>query len=638
MASDWGIDIDGVIKNFSDDLSFVVTTSFGTGVPKINNLMSPMALQPGSVFEGQNVQSRAFRLQGSIIGSTKSNAHALRQALIKASSSFKTSTSSQLPTRKLRYTGATVDKDIFAVFDGGLEDAPPLGWADIDTTLRFIAPDPLFYATSETTQALDSNDTGTVETIAGKIAGVWDTLGPPNAAGTYTFVQALAEHPTTGDIYIGGSFSNFDNIANADNIVRYDIDLGTWHALSTGLNGLVRTLEFGTDGTLYTGGQFTNAGGDADADYFAQWNGSAFSAVGTPNAGATISEITSIGIGRDAKIYVGGNFTNLAGIANADHIAFWDGSAWNAMSTGVTAGSSVNAIVIDGSNNVYAAGNFTTIGGVSAARVAKWDGSAFTALGDGLSSTVRGLALDSGGGLYATGVFASSGSVTLNKVGVWNGTVWTPLSTGFNDDGESIKVLSTGNILAGGIFDDAGGVITEGIAEWNGSVWTRPDIVLPTGSPNVSVLDTIETSANNIFIGFTYSGTAEYAGSTTEAYGGTAVTYPRIEVSRVGGTSAVLTRISNIETNATLYFNYSISDGETVTIELNPQNGIDVSSSVFGKIPSAILSNSDQSQFYLTPGNASGDNNNVITCFVDIAGAPTVTTNLIYKPAYISLD
>jgi hypothetical protein len=28
------------------------------------------------------------------------------------------------------------------------------------------------------------------------------------------------------------------------------------------------------------------------------------------------------------SLYVGGNFTDAAGIANADHLALWDGSAW----------------------------------------------------------------------------------------------------------------------------------------------------------------------------------------------------------------------------------------------------------------------------------------------------------------------
>ena len=58
---------------------------------------------------------------------------------------------------------------------------------------------------------------------------------------------------------------------------------------------------------------------------------------------------------------------------------------------------------MDGSGNLYAGGDFTTAGGVSANCVAKWDGSAWRALGSGLNSVVRALAVDGSGNLYAGG-------------------------------------------------------------------------------------------------------------------------------------------------------------------------------------------------------------------------------------------
>ena len=55
------------------------------------------------------------------------------------------------------------------------------------------------------------------------------------------------------------------------------------------------------------------------------------------------------------KLYVGGDFTNAAGIAAADHIAIWNGSAWSAVGAGLgDAPSAVYAIAVDPENgHVY---------------------------------------------------------------------------------------------------------------------------------------------------------------------------------------------------------------------------------------------------------------------------------------------
>ena len=47
----------------------------------------------------------------------------------------------------------------------------------------------------------------------------------------------------------------------------------------------------------------------------------------------------------------------------------------------------VHALAVSGSN-LYAGGEFTTAGGVSANRIAKWDGNSWTALGSGMNASV----------------------------------------------------------------------------------------------------------------------------------------------------------------------------------------------------------------------------------------------------------
>ena len=76
------------------------------------------------------------------------------------------------------------------------------------------------------------------------------------------------------------------------------------------------------------GGGFTNAAGIATADYLATWNGSAWSALGDNGAGngALNSDADAIAIA-GGNVYAAGYFADAAGIATADRVAIWNGSA-----------------------------------------------------------------------------------------------------------------------------------------------------------------------------------------------------------------------------------------------------------------------------------------------------------------------
>ena len=60
----------------------------------------------------------------------------------------------------------------------------------------------------------------------------------------------------------------------------------------------------------------------------------------------------------------------------------------------------VYALVTDNQGNVYVGGAFTTIENLVVNHIAKWDGSAWSALGNGLKDSVGKLAVDSHGYLY----------------------------------------------------------------------------------------------------------------------------------------------------------------------------------------------------------------------------------------------
>ena len=169
-----------------------------------------------------------------------------------------------------------------------------------------------------------------------------------------------------------------------------------------------------------------------------------------------------------ANVYVGGQFTTTAATPT-NNIARWNGSAWSALGAGVNL--QVNAIAVDGSGNVFAGGTFTQAGGAPANRVAKWDGSAWTALGAGVNNSVNALAVDGSGNLFVGGFFTQAGGNPASRAARWDGSAWTALGAGLNN-GVSALAVSGSSVYAGGFFTTADGNPASYVARWNGTAWS----------------------------------------------------------------------------------------------------------------------------------------------------------------------
>ena len=79
--------------------------------------------------------------------------------------------------------------------------------------------------------------------------------------------------------------------------------------------------------------------------------------------------------------------------------------------------------------DLIAAGNFTTAGGVTVNRIARWNGETWSALGSGLNDAVGALAVYNGE-LIAGGRFTTAGGVKANQIARWDGYQWQPLGGG----------------------------------------------------------------------------------------------------------------------------------------------------------------------------------------------------------------
>jgi hypothetical protein len=199
-----------------------------------------------------------------------------------------------------------------------------------------------------------------------------------------------------------------------------------------------------------------------------------------------------------ADIVAAGSYQNAGGQQIA-YIARWDGQVWHALGGGVN--NIVRALCVfdsDGAGPVnpvlIAGGDFSAADGRTVGFVAQWDGSAWSALGDGFDMTVQALAVYDADGagpalgeLYAGGSFRNSGPTETLAIARWDGAAWQAVGGGLSGGG-SIFDATAANALAvydadgtgpglpklavGGTFANAGGTSAGSIATWDGQSWT----------------------------------------------------------------------------------------------------------------------------------------------------------------------
>jgi hypothetical protein len=126
--------------------------------------------------------------------------------------------------------------------------------------------------------------------------------------------------------------------------------------------------------------------------------------------------------------------------------------------------------------------------------------------------------------LYAGGTFVSAGGVTVNRIAKWNGTAWSALGTGV-DNRVNALARSGSYLYAGGLFTTAGGSGASSVARWNGNAWS------PLGSGTNSVVRALATAASQLYVG----GGFTTAGAKTISYMAQAALPPEPEISVSGG-------------------------------------------------------------------------------------------------------
>jgi hypothetical protein len=322
-------------------------------------------------------------------------------------------------------------------------------------------------------------------------------------AGVIGAVHDIKEAPN-GDIYICGASGSAGGVTGTHRIARWSKANQTWEGVGVtpdlGNVAGIWCMTFDANGDLYVGGTFTDIAGVSGANYVAKYDVSTgvWSNVGsgiyTDNGGTQVNNIV---ISPDGIIFIGGNFTSAGGNAHCKYIAYYNGNNWAPLSTGLNG--TVRTLKFAPDGRLLIGGMFTNADGTNGDYICWWDGSAFksfTSLGAAeLNNVVWSIDINPNGTIIIGGEFTNAGGYpNANYVAAWRGNNWGGLIAGgvTSDVAAIVKVACTnsGDIYVSGQFDSIGHLSVSNVAKSVNGAWQRLDIDLPSfGVPIRAVLE-----------------------------------------------------------------------------------------------------------------------------------------------------
>ena len=173
------------------------------------------------------------------------------------------------------------------------------------------------------------------------------------------------------------------------------------------------------------------------------------------------------------NIYITGAFTSMNGIS-ANGVARYDGISWSSLGSGlnVSAGNVARAIHCAG-GFVYIAGPFNAVGGINSTGFACWNGSSWSGLNTG--GMILGLSTDIctfNGDLYVSALASPTGFNGMVKVFRYLSGSLQQIGGNFNSDIYHLRIINN-TLTAAGNFTQVGSTGVDYIAQWDGIDWVN---------------------------------------------------------------------------------------------------------------------------------------------------------------------
>lgn len=416
----------------------------------------------------------------------------------------------------------------------------------------------------------------TVTGLASWNGSAWSAFGsalaPEYPGGTPPTVGALAVRPT-GSVVVGGMFW-FAGGLLAQGIAEWN---GTaWSPLGTGTVGYVSSLRIAANGDVLAGGSLLGLGG-LTVNGLGRWNGTTWSTLGS-GPGLTVNSIHERANG---EIVVGGG-PGTGGGGAPRMVRRWNGTSWQDVAGTPEFGQVVRCLVplpngdlfvggelqfpagnfgfgLLGPNlnvmplplgfnsivfalhrlpngDLLAGGAFQQAPGAVAQGIARFDGTAWQAMGSGFPGVIYAIDHLPNGDPVAAG--------SAPGVFRWNGVSWIGLGTGINDQINDLQSMPNGDLVAAGLSGvwrwngvgwsampglnqivwslavlrdgtlAAAGYFSGGVAVWNGTAWT----VLGGGLPGADEL-TVTADGDLVAAGAIPGGPARWDGTAWTTLG-----------------------------------------------------------------------------------------------------------------------
>jgi hypothetical protein len=300
-------------------------------------------------------------------------------------------------------------------------------------------------------------------------SGSWRELG--DVAGSVTALAVRAN----GNLLIGGSFATIYGASFA-NVAEFDgtswLPLGSGIAVQGSIGATIYAMAGLPNGDVVVSGLIPNIQG-LPIGGLARFDGANWHAMGTFLLGpGAVLPPRSLCVLPNGDLVAGGNFDRI-GTLVVNGLARWDGTAWSAFGTGLfKANGLAGAWAMDAAPNgdLVVAGVFDSVAGVAAANVARWSGTSWSALGNGVSGMPACVRALPGGAIVLAGNLAPAPGLNAPSA-LWNGANWQLLGFGSPGVMMTIEPLPGGGFLGGGNFEDVAGQYGRGLARWNTASW-----------------------------------------------------------------------------------------------------------------------------------------------------------------------